>query len=171
MENLNNINITTVNKSFSKQHREETRLVKRIRTETITYTVDEEYKEIEEQNCILTYLTFGLYKKKVEVPKTRKKEEKKDIEYEVEVPETIYIFDASKTRIEYLREIKTAFFEKQKPSSINGVNENKEETIKNIEAIFEIFNGEIQGFKENFDEFEKIVQDVENFILCNTGLK
>lgn len=171
MENLININITTVNKSFSKQHREETRLVKRIRTKTITYTVDEKYNEIEEQDCFWTYVTFGLYKKKVEVPKTRKKEEKKDIEYEVEVPETIYIFDASKTRIEYLREIKTAFFEKQKPSFINGVNENKEETIKNIEAIFEIFNGEIQGFKENFDEFEKIVQDVENFILCNTGLK
>ena len=70
-----------------------------------------------------------------------------------------------------MKEIKTAFFDKQKPSSINGVNENKEETIKNIEEIFEIFNGEIQGFKENFDEFEKIVQDVENFILCNTGLK
>ena len=70
-----------------------------------------------------------------------------------------------------MKEIKTAFFDKQKPSSINGVNENKEETIKNIEVIFEIFNGEIQGFKENFDEFEKIVQDVENFILYNTSLK
>ena len=70
-----------------------------------------------------------------------------------------------------MKEIKIAFFDKQKPSSINGVNENKEETIKNIEAIFEIFNGEIQGFKENFDEFEKIVQDVENFILYNTSLK
>ena len=70
-----------------------------------------------------------------------------------------------------MKEIKTAFFDKQKPSSINGVNENKEETIKNIEAIFEIFNGEIQGFKDDFDEFEKIVQDVENFILYNTSLK
>ena len=70
-----------------------------------------------------------------------------------------------------MKEIKTAFFDKQKPSSINGVNENKEETIKNIEVIFEIFNGEIQGFKDNFDEFEKIVQDVENFILYNTSLK
>ena len=70
-----------------------------------------------------------------------------------------------------MKEIKTAFFDKQKPSSINGVNENKEETIKNIEEIFEIFNGEIQGFKDNFDEFEKIVQDVENFILYNTSLK
>ncbi len=55
-----------------------------------------------------------------------------------------------------MKEIKTAFFDKQKPSSINGVNENKEETIKNIEEIFEIFNGEIQGFKDDFDEFEKI---------------
>ena len=70
-----------------------------------------------------------------------------------------------------MKEIKIAFFDKQKPSSINGVNENKEETIKNIEEIFEIFNGEIQGFKDNFDEFEKIVQDVENFILYNTSLK
>ena len=70
-----------------------------------------------------------------------------------------------------MKEIKTAFFDKQKPSSINGVNENKEETIKNIEAIFEILNCEIQGFKDNFDEFEKIVQDVENFILYNTSLK
>ena len=70
-----------------------------------------------------------------------------------------------------MKEIKTAFFDKQKPSSINGVNENKEETIKNIEVIFEIFNSEIQGFKDNFDEFEKIVQDVENFILYNTSLK
>ena len=70
-----------------------------------------------------------------------------------------------------MKEIKTAFFDKQKPSSINGVNENKEETIKNIEEIFEIFNGEIQGFKDNFDEFEKIVQDDENFILYNTSLK
>ena len=70
-----------------------------------------------------------------------------------------------------MKEIKTAFFDKQKPSSINGVNENKEETIKNIEVIFEIFNGEIQGFKDDFDEFEKIVQDVENFILYNTSLK
>ena len=70
-----------------------------------------------------------------------------------------------------MKEIKTAFFDKQKSSSINGVNENKEETIKNIEVIFEIFNGEIQGFKDNFDEFEKIVQDVENFILYNTSLK
>ena len=70
-----------------------------------------------------------------------------------------------------MKEIKTAFFDKQKPSSINGVNENKEETIKNIEEIFEIFNGEIQGFKDNFDKFEKIVQDVENFILYNTSLK
>ena len=64
-----------------------------------------------------------------------------------------------------MKEIKTAFFDKQKPSSINGVNENKEETIKNIEEIFEIFNSEIQGFKDNFDEFEKIVQDVENFYI------
>ena len=70
-----------------------------------------------------------------------------------------------------MKEIKTAFFDKQKPSGINGDNENKEETIKNIETIFEIFNGEIQGFKDNFDEFEKIVQDVENFILYNTSLK
>ena len=70
-----------------------------------------------------------------------------------------------------MKEIKIVFFDKQKPSSINGVNENKEETIKNIEEIFEIFNGEIQGFKDNFDEFEKIVQDVENFILYNTSLK
>ena len=70
-----------------------------------------------------------------------------------------------------MKEIKIAFFDKQKPSSINGVNENKEETIKNIEEIFEIFNSEIQGFKDNFDEFEKIVQDVENFILYNTSLK
>ena len=70
-----------------------------------------------------------------------------------------------------MKEIKTAFFDKQKPSSINGEIENKEETIKNIETIFEIFNSEIQGFKDNFDEFEKIVQDVENFILYNTSLK
>ena len=56
-----------------------------------------------------------------------------------------------------MKEIKTAFFDKQKSSSINGVNENKEETIKNIEVIFEIFNGEIQGLKDNFDEFEKTV--------------
>ncbi len=55
-----------------------------------------------------------------------------------------------------MKEIKTAFFNQQKPSGINGVNENKEETIKNIEEIFEIFNGEIQGFKDDFDEFEKI---------------
>ena len=70
-----------------------------------------------------------------------------------------------------MKEIKTTFFDQQKPSSINGVNKNKEETIKNIEVIFEIFNGEIQGFKDNFDKFEKIVQDVENFILYNTSLK
>ena len=70
-----------------------------------------------------------------------------------------------------MKEIKIAFFDQQKPSSINGDNENKEETIKNIETIFEIFNGEIQGLKDNFDEFEKIVQDVENFILYNTSLK
>ena len=70
-----------------------------------------------------------------------------------------------------MKEIKIAFFDKQKPSSINGVNENKEETIKNIEVIFEIFNSEIQEFKDNFDEFVKIVQDVENFILYNTSLK
>ena len=70
-----------------------------------------------------------------------------------------------------MKEIKTAFFNQQKPSGINGVNENKEETIKNIEVIFEIFNGEIQGLKDNFDEFEKTVQDVENCILYNTSLK
>ena len=64
-----------------------------------------------------------------------------------------------------MKEIKTAFFDKQKPSGINGDNENKEETIKNIEEIFEIFNSEIQGFKDNFDEFEKIVQDVENHFI------
>ena len=64
-----------------------------------------------------------------------------------------------------MKEIKIVFFDKHKPSSINGVNENKEETKKNIEEIFEIFNGEIQGFKDNFDEFEKIVQDVENFYI------
>ena len=64
-----------------------------------------------------------------------------------------------------MKEIKTAFFDQQKPSSINGVNENKEETIKNIESIFQILNGEIQGFKDDFDEFEKIVQDVENFYI------
>ena len=171
MEKLNNINITTVNRSFSKQHRAETRMVTRTKTKTITKKVDEEYFETEKQSCFLTYLTFGLYKKEVKVPKTRQKEVKEEIQYEVEEPDTIYVFDASKTRTEYLKEIKTVFFDKQKPSSINGVNENKEDSIKNIEAIFEIFNGEIQGFKDNFDEFEKIVQDVENFILYNTSLK
>ena len=100
MENLNNINITIVNKSFSKHHRVETRTVTRTKRKTITRTVEEEYYEAEEQTCILTYLTFVIYKKVVKVPKTRQKEINEEIQYEVEEPESIYVFDVSKTRTE-----------------------------------------------------------------------
>ena len=48
----------------------------------------------------MTYLTFDIYKKVVKVPKTRQKEINEEIQYEVEEPDTIYVFDVSKTRTE-----------------------------------------------------------------------
>ena len=48
----------------------------------------------------MTYLTFDIYKKEVKVPKTRQKEINEEIQYEVEEPDTIYVFDVSKTRTE-----------------------------------------------------------------------
>ena len=62
--------------------------------------VEEEYYKAEEQTCILTYLTFVIYKKEVKFPKTRQKEINEEIQYEVEEPESIYVFDVSKTRTE-----------------------------------------------------------------------
>lgn len=48
----------------------------------------------------MTYLTFDIYKKEVKFPKTRQKEINEEIQYEVEEPDTIYVFDVSKTRTE-----------------------------------------------------------------------
>ena len=100
MENLNNINITIVNKSFSKHHRVETRTVTRTKRKTIIRRIEEEYYETEKQTYILTYLTFDIYKKEVKFPKTRQKEINEEIQYEVEESDTIYVFDVSKTRTE-----------------------------------------------------------------------
>ena len=46
----------------------------------------------------MTYLTFDIYKKEVNIPKTRQKEINEEIQYEIEEPESIYVFDVSKTR-------------------------------------------------------------------------
>ena len=172
METLNNINFssTSINKGFSKINNAVTRTVTETVKRTRTKQVEETYYETEEQSCFLTYLTLGLYWEKVHVPKTRMKEVEEDFYVDVDREVTDYYFDPYQTIIKYLKEIKELFFEPQKQTSIDGIIENKEETIKNIGEIFEKFNGEIQGFKDNFYEFEKIVLDVERFILKNTGL-
>ena len=63
-----------------------------------------------------------------------------------------------------------SFFENGEKSVINRINENNNNIINNIEGIYYKFNEEVGGFKDNFDEFKKIVEDIENFIYMKTGI-
>ena len=50
------------------------------------------------------------------------------------------------------------------------IDENEKNTINNIEQIYRKFNEEVGGFKDNFDEFQKIVEEIEKFIYMKMGI-
>jgi len=170
MEGLNKINIQNVNKSFTKCTDTRYERVTRTRMKTITTQVPETYYETEERTGFLTYLTFGIYKYKVQVEKTRMKNVEEEVEEQYEDYDVYYEFNCSETKIKYMADIKP-FFDEEEVKSIDGINTNKESTKNNIDGIFEKFTEEINGFQKNFDEFENIVKDVEKFILGNTGIQ
>ena len=90
--------------------------------------------------------------------------------YQVARTRYVQVYDHSETKRKYNEFMKT-IFEEGKENIIDRINENKETTISNIKGIFDKFNDEVGGFKNNFDKFEKIVNDVEHFIYTKIGLR
>ena len=166
MERLNQVNIQKVNRTFSKKTHSETRSSTYKVTKTVSLQVPETYYEGGILRKILTIATLGIYQ---ESPKTRMK----DVDVEVDDYRTSYytveVFDTSESKEKLRNDIKL-YFDEGKEKSLDNIKNNKESTINNIKGIFQKFNAEITGFQNNFDRFEKIVKEVEKFILINTGL-
>ena len=53
----------------------------------------------------------------------------------------------------------------------NKINQNTKNIINNIENIFKKFNEEVGGFKDNLNEFQKIIEKILNFIYMKLGVK
>ena len=166
MERLNQVNIQKVNRTFSKKTHSETRSSTYKVKKTVSVQVPETYYEGGILRTILTVATLGIYQ---ESPKTRMK----DVDVEVDDYSTSYytveVFDTSESKEKLRNDIKL-YFDEGKEKSLDNIKNNKESTINNIKGIFQKFNAEITGFQNNFDRFEKIVKEVEKFILINTGL-
>jgi hypothetical protein len=60
---------------------------------------------------------------------------------------------------------------KGKTDTKKRINFNAKKTINNINEIFKKFNDEVGGFKDNLNEFQKIVEEIENFIYKKLGIK
>ena len=80
------------------------------------------------------------------------------------------VYEHSKTIGNYRAKLDT-FFKDTKKNSLESIEDKKTKTIENIDGIFGKFNEEINGFKKNINEFKKIVDQVEDFIYKNTGIK
>lgn len=79
------------------------------------------------------------------------------------------VYNHSRTISNYRSSI-NSYFESAKSNIEKRINDNKNNTINNIEEIYKKFNEEVGGFKDNFDEFQKIVEEIENFIYMKTGI-
>ena len=78
-------------------------------------------------------------------------------------------YNHEKTISNYKRAMNSFLNEGQLKIEIR-INENEKNTINNIEEIYRKFNEEVGGFKDNFDEFQKIVEEIEKFIYMKMGI-
>ena len=83
--------------------------------------------------------------------------------------ETKEVYDHNKTIKKYRKDIKLTFL-KGKEDIKNRINKNTNNTINNINEILRKFNDEVACFKDNFIEFQKIVEEIEKFIYKNLGI-
>ena len=79
------------------------------------------------------------------------------------------VYNHSRTISNYQSSI-NSYFKSGKSNIEKRINDNKNNTINNIEEIYKKFNEEVGGFKDNFNEFQKIVEEIENFIYMKTGI-
>ena len=78
-------------------------------------------------------------------------------------------YNHEKTKSNY-EEAMNSFLDEGQLKIEKRINENEKNTINNIEQIYRKFNEEVGGFKDNFDEFQKIVEEIEKFIYMKMGI-
>ena len=80
------------------------------------------------------------------------------------------VYDHKKTIKKYRKDINNNIFLKGKKDIKNRIKINTNNTINNINEILRKFNDEVACFKDNFIEFQKIVEEIEKFIYKNLGI-
>ena len=78
-------------------------------------------------------------------------------------------YDINETINKYDESI-TNFF-KSKEGILEVIDKNKDKVIKDIEGIFEKFNQKMDGFFNNYKEFEKIIKELDIFIYKAFGIR
>ena len=73
--------------------------------------------------------------------------------------------------IGYYKDKINNIFSDGKYDIMNRINQNTIKTIYNINNIKAKFNEEVGGFKDNLNEFKKIIEEILNFIYINLGIK
>jgi hypothetical protein len=83
--------------------------------------------------------------------------------------DTKEVYDHNKTINKYRIDIELIFL-KGKKDIKNRIKKNTNNTINNINEILRKFNDEVACFKDNFIEFQKIIEEIEKFIYKNLGI-